>query len=140
VLTQLSWRAILIGAFSDIALSMLLSAGLLIIFSQMSGVSSAEPKVLDQAFQNSILYWVGIFMGVVFSGLGGFIAGWLANKEYHLHGLISAFITNVIFTVAVSADSPFTVVEFGGAMLGLLAGLAGGLLAGLLKNKRVASL
>jgi hypothetical protein len=133
-LTRLDWRAILIGAFSDISLSMFLSVGLLYIFTQVSGLSGAEPEILDQAFRGSMFFWVGMALGIFFSGLGGFIAGWLANKEHHLHGLLSAFLTNVVFTVLVSGDTPFTIVEFGSAMLGLLAGLGGGWLAGTLRK------
>jgi hypothetical protein len=135
-LTRLNWRAILIGAFADILLSMLLSASVLAIFVQANGLSTATPDVLDAAFRASPLFWASMVLGILISGLGGFIAGWLAKQEHHVHGLMSAFLTNVVFTVLVSGDSPFTLVEFVGAMVGLLAGLGGGWLAGLLKRQR----
>jgi hypothetical protein len=135
-LTRLNWRAILTGAVADILLTELMGVSLGAIFTQVSGLSATEADALNKAFRASPLFWVAVALGILISGLGGFIAGWLANAEHHLHGLVSAFLTNVVFTVLVSGDSPFTIIEFSSAMLGLLAGLGGGWLAGILRAKR----
>lgn len=133
-LVRLNWRAILTGAIADILLSALMSTGLIAIFIQLNGLSDAGAEVLDSAFRASPFYWMTLVLGILISGLGGFIAGWLAHEEHLLHGLIAAFLTNVILVVLTSSNAPFTIIEFSGSMLGLLLGMGGGWLAGMVKT------
>jgi|GEM_PF-6608016 len=138
-LTRLAWPAILTGAIADLLLSMLMSIGLVYLFMQTSGLSGAGTDTLDQAFRTSPFYWVSLVLGVLISGLGGGIAGWLAPEEHHLHGLMAAFLTNVVYTFIATWDTPFTLVEFAGSMFGLLLGMVGGWLAGIVKARVISS-
>ncbi len=135
-LTRLSWRAILSGAGIDLLVTYLVGFIIQGYFVVSNGLSGASQDALDQAFRASPIFWVSVVLGILISGLGGFVAGWLAREEYPLHGLIAAFLTNVVYLSIVSIGSPFTTVDFAGAMLGLLAGLGGGTLAGMLKMHR----
>jgi hypothetical protein len=102
----------------------------------MNGLAGAAEDTAMNALRASPVFWIMYALGILISGIGGFVAGSLARQEHLLHGLVAAFLTNIVYGLLAGAGSPFTLVEFAGSMAGVLAGLAGGWLAGTLKAQR----
>ncbi len=133
-LGRMSWRAVFGGALTDYLLSTVILGIIQLMFVQSSGLANAPDETVIQAFQASPIFWVATGLGILFSGVGGFVAGWLADHDHNVHGLVAAMLTNILNATLLSGGANFTGVDFATAMMAIVAGLVGGWLAGRLKQ------
>lgn len=131
-LRRIAWAAVGWGVFADFFLTQLLSLGV----SLAIGITpDMDPSVADTMLRSSGAYWPLFVMGIVFTGLGGYLAGRLAGREEIFHGTLAGFISNILLGLLLFSSS-MEVMEMVGVMVAVVAGTIGGWVA-LATKKRV---
>jgi putative membrane protein (TIGR04086 family) len=122
---RVAWVPVLWGVLADVFLTQMMS---LAIASAVGIGFDTDPEIAVTLLRASPLYWPAFGMGILLSGLGGFIAGRLAKREGAFHGTLTGFISNIVFSLLLSPQTLDTV-SMAGLMLAILAGTVGGWLA-----------
>ncbi len=121
---NIRWTAVITGFMADVALTVLLQ--MVIVAIGQSAVFTAP------SLQNP--WHVGLIaLGAGLTGIGGFVAGWLATEAFAMHG----FLVGVVgILVAALANVGVTVppLLLLGQALGCGCGALGGMLAGWLRQ------
>ena len=124
-LRRIAWLPIIWGVLTDMFLTTLMSQ----VVALALGIGlDTEPSTAEAILKASAFYWPSFLIGILFSGVGGFLAGRLAKREGAFHGTLTAFISNIVLGLLITG-APEDMVGMVGIMLAILAGTVGGWLA-----------
>ncbi len=124
-LRRIAWVPVLWGVLTDVFLSQLMGLGV----SVAVGIDpDTDAALAESLLRASPLFWPAFVLGIAFSGLGGYLAGRLARREGAFHGTLTAFISNIVFSLLLGAPPSDTLTTLG-LMLAILAGTLGGWIA-----------
>ncbi len=130
---RIAWLPVLWGVIADIILTQMMVLGI----STALGIGSdTDPALAETILRDSAYYWPMLLLGILISGLGGYIAARLAGREGAFHGTLTAFISNIVFTL-LAGSFPEDMVSALGLMAAILAGTLGGWLASLSYKEKV---
>jgi hypothetical protein len=124
-LKHIAWVPVMWGVLADVFMTQMMS---LAIGAAVGIGFDTDPEIADMLLRASPFFWPAFILGILLSGLGGFIAARLAKREGVFHGTLTAFISNIVFSLLLSPQSLDTL-NMIGLMLAILAGTAGGWLA-----------
>ncbi len=124
-LRRIAWLPVIWGVLTDMFLTTLM--GQVIALALGIGLDT-EQATAEAILRGSPYYWPSFVMGIVFSGVGGFLAARLAKREGAFHGTLTAFISNIILGLLITGV-PEDLISTVGIMLAILAGTLGGWLA-----------
>ena len=132
-LKRIGWAAVGWGVFVDFFLTQLLQLGV----SMAIGITpDTDPSLAESMIRSSGAYWPLFVMGILFTGLGGYLAGRLAGREEVFHGTLAGFISNILLGLLLFSAS-MDVLEMVGVMLAVVAGTVGGWVAGATKKRTI---
>lgn len=116
---NIRWTAVISGFMTDFALTILLQV-FIILFGQTTVFT-------DPSLQNPI-HIVLILIGAGLTGVGGFVAAWLAGESFAMHG----FLVGVVGILVAALTNVGVVVPplLLGQVIGCICGALGGVLAG----------
>jgi VIT1/CCC1 family predicted Fe2+/Mn2+ transporter len=125
------WKAVLIGAATDIVGSAIAGIVLVIAFSVLDGPGGAPEDVLAWLGQSWPFLMISMIVGGGFTVLGGYVAGRIARHSFLKHALAAGGLSLVIGMVLFhSEDGPYSgIVSTLGYGLHLPLALLGGWLA-----------
>lgn len=126
-LRRIAWLPVLWGVITDVFLTQIVG---LAIGSAVGISADMDPATSDALLKASSLYWPTLLLGILFSGVGGYVAGRLAKREGAFHGTLAAFLSNIAFTL-LAGSFPDDMVSTVTLMACILAGTVGGWLASL---------
>jgi hypothetical protein len=126
------WKAVVLGAATDLVGSVLAGTALLVIFSVLNASGADDTKeVLEHLGQSWPFLLVSMVVGGGFTVLGGYVAGRIARHSFLTHALAAGGLSLALgILVFGSDDGPYAgVVAFFGYGLHLPLALLGGWLA-----------
>jgi putative membrane protein (TIGR04086 family) len=128
-----SWKGVLIGAVSEVVLSVFLMIVVLIIISIISHLEHIPFKELVHASRYILLFPIGLAC----SALGGYLSAQIAKHDELLNGGLSSFLSVLIhlFVISSGHDSRPAIERY----LVLLAGPAFAILGGYLRLRQKSS-
>ena len=125
-LRQVAWSAVLWGLLADVMLTEVMS----VVVGALAGIApTTEPSMAEVLLRASPWFWPTFALGILFSGVGGYLAARLARREGAFHGTLTAFIGNIVLGLPAFFTVQMDTLRMAGVMLALLAGTAGGWLA-----------
>ena len=132
-LRRIAWLPVLWGVIADVILTQIVALG----FGTAVGIGpDTDPAMAETMLRASSYYWPTLLLGIMISGLGGYIAGRLAGREGAFHGTLAAFISNIVFTL-LTGGFPEDMGGTLGLIAAILAGTLGGWLASLAYKEKV---
>jgi hypothetical protein len=126
------WKAVVLGAATDLVGSALAGVALLFIFSVLTASDAGDTKeVLERLGQSWPFLLISMVVGGGFTVLGGYVAGRVARHSFLKHALAAGGLSLALgILVFGSDDGPYSgVVAFFGYGLHLPLALLGGWLA-----------
>jgi len=99
------WKAVLLGATTDLVGSAIAGVVLVIVFSFLAGPGGDTPEaVLDRLGQSWPFLMVSMIVGGGFTVLGGYVAGRIARHSFLTHALAAGGLSLVIGIVLFHSD------------------------------------
>lgn len=124
-LRRIAWIPVLWGVITDTFLTTIMSQ----LVALLIGVTpDTAPDIAQSLLRASPYFWPSFVAGILFSGAGGFLAARLARREGVFHGTLTAFISNIFFSLLLSG-ADLDMIGMIGIMLAIVAGTVGGWLA-----------
>ncbi|MFN8485749.1 MAG: TIGR04086 family membrane protein [Anaerolineae bacterium] len=119
---QVSWTAVLWGVLTDFLLTQILGT-----VAQIGvGIDpNTDVDVAEEMLRASPYFWPATALGILFTGLGGFVAGRIARRGGVFYGALVAFITNILLGLFLYGQPPDDV-RTATIMLCFVAGMLGG--------------
>nr|WP_274703593.1 TIGR04086 family membrane protein [Chloroflexus aurantiacus] len=121
---NIRWTAVISGFMTDFALTILLQVFIVLI--------GQTTVFTDPSLQNPI-HIVLILIGAGLTGVGGFVAAWLAGESFAMHGFLVGVVGILVAALAnVGVVVPPLLLL--GQVVGCICGALGGVLAGRLRT------
>lgn len=116
---NIRWTAVITGFMADFAFTVLLQVVIL--------ATGQSAVFTDPSLQNPV-HVLLILIGATLTGVGGFVAGWLADNSFAMHGLLVGVVGILVAALAnVGVTVPPLLLL--GQVIGCAFGAAGGMLA-----------
>ncbi|WP_298401945.1 TIGR04086 family membrane protein [uncultured Chloroflexus sp.] len=121
---NIRWTAVISGFMADFAFTILLQVVIL---------ATGQSAVFTAPSLSNPIHILLILIGASLTGVGGFVAGWLADNSYAMHGLLVGVVG---ILVAALANVGITVppLLLLGQVIGCTFGAVGGMLAGRVRH------
>ncbi len=129
---QIAWLAVLWGVLTDFVLSEIMWS---IVGLNIGIDPSTDSSAATEMLRASALFWPATALGILFTGLGGFVAGRLAGRGGVFYGTLVAFISNVVLGMLLNLQ-PLDDVQTAAILLCFAAGMIGGWLGALSSGQR----
>ncbi|WP_298821041.1 TIGR04086 family membrane protein [Chloroflexus sp.] len=116
---NIRWTAVISGFMADFALTILLQVAIL---------AAGQSAVFTAPSLQNPIHALLIIIGACLTGIGGFVAGWLADNSFAMHGLlvgVVGILVAALANVGITVPPPL----LAGQALGCVCGALGGILA-----------
>jgi hypothetical protein len=99
---RVSVAGVVVGGITDVFASSVLALPI-VIYLQIKGFAAIASAIHSGGW----LYWLQLAIGLGCSGLGGYVAAWIAKHDELLNGLLSSFLCTAIglYSVLLGKDS-----------------------------------
>ncbi|MGC8799005.1 MAG: TIGR04086 family membrane protein [Chloroflexus aggregans] len=117
---NIRWTAVISGFMADFALTIIL---------QVMIIAAGQSAVFTEPSWQNPIHVLLILCGASLTGLGGFVAGWLTDNAFAIHGLLVGVVGILVAALAnVGIEVPQLLLL--GQVLGCILGALGGAIAG----------
>jgi hypothetical protein len=124
---RISLKGVIVGGFTDVALTMVLGI-LLTIYAaaQLDVAHLTQDQLLIAIRANALFSGAQLLIGIVGSIFGGYVAAWLAKRNEFLNGALSSFLCVGIGVYSISAGHAALVEKIIPLVASPVLGLLGG--------------
>ncbi|MEF3275713.1 MAG: TIGR04086 family membrane protein [Chloroflexus sp.] len=121
---NIRWSAVISGFMADFALTILL---------QVVIVATGQSTVFTEPSWQNPIHMLLIAIGASLTGVGGFVAGWMTDNSFAMHGLLVG-VVGVLVAALANAGITTPPLLLAGQVLGCICGALGGMLAARLRK------